>query len=103
MNFRNNIFLLSLLIFIAGCGGGKGNDSVVIHPGNSQLKLGMQEVHFSQRLEVEAWGFADINEAKALFDYMDDLKISTFRYTIFWTSAELYSKNNFVWTDMMSL
>ncbi len=98
MNFKNAIFLLLMFLCVWGCAGDENNDSTVNQAADLRLKLGMQEVHFSQRSEVEGWGFADINQAKALFDLMDDLKISRFRYTIFWTSAEIDAKNNFVWT-----
>ncbi|PKL18253.1 MAG: hypothetical protein CVV49_06620 [Spirochaetae bacterium HGW-Spirochaetae-5] len=98
MKLKIIILFLLLLIFIGGCGGETGGDSGENPVSDTRLKLGMQEVHFSMISAVNAWGFADLDEAKVLFDYMDDLKISTFRYTIFWTSAELYSKNNFVWT-----
>ncbi len=101
MKLKFVISLLLLLIFIGGCGDDKDKkeDKTTEPPTTgTSLKLGMQEVHFSMISEVNSWGFADLDEAKELFDYMDDLKISIFRYTIFWTSAELYTKNNFVWT-----
>lgn len=98
MNFKKIISLLMLFLLIGGCGDSKKNDSADGSENNLQLKLGIQEVHFSQISEVEGWGFADINEAKVLFDLMDDLKISRFRYTMFWSSTELYVKNSFPWT-----
>ncbi len=97
MNIKIFIPCLFVLILLAGCGGDTQKEDNPLS--GTQLKLGMQEVHFSQISAVEGWGFADLDEAKELFDYMDDLKISTFRYTIFWTSAELYEKDNFVWTQ----
>ncbi len=97
MNFKITGSLLLLILFMGGCGDDRKKDPAAGNDANLQLKLGIQEVHFSQISEVEGWGFADIDQAKSLFDYMDDLRISRFRYTIFWTSAELYEKNNFVW------
>ncbi|HQO01387.1 MAG TPA: hypothetical protein PLI62_03880 [Spirochaetota bacterium] len=95
MNFRAAMPFLLFLLFFAGFNCSKDNDSesnVV----RSQLKLGMQEVYFSQPSEALSWTFPDIDAAKLLFDYMDDLKISRFRYTIFWTSVER-SLGNFEW------
>jgi hypothetical protein len=93
------VVLIALLWACTGCSKDKTNPSATASASSGrQLKIGMQEVHFSQISAVEGWGFADINQAKTLFAYMDDLKVSRFRYTIFWTSAELYAKNNFVWT-----
>lgn len=88
MKLKFIISLLLLLIFIGGCGDEKEKKSETTPTTGASLKLGMQEVHFSMISEVNGWGFANLDEAKELFDYMDDLKISTFRYTIFWTSVE---------------
>jgi hypothetical protein len=88
------LFLIFLLFFAEfGCTKNNDSESEAVR---SQLKLGMQEVYFSQPSEALGWAFPDIGAAKILFDYMDDLKISRFRYTIFWTSVER-SIGNFEW------
>jgi len=97
MNLRAAIPFLIFLLCFAGFDCVKNNDSESGAAG-SRLKLGMQEVYFSQQSEVLGWAFPDISAAKILFDYMDDLKISRFRYTIFWTSVESGATGNFDWT-----
>ncbi len=56
--------------------------------GSSGVKLGMQEAYFSLQSGGDSWNFPNLDAAKRMFDYMDDLKIKRFRYTIFWVAAE---------------
>lgn len=90
------IIIFAVFISIAGCGdsgdGNSSNSSKISH------KFGIQEAHYSLWDAEPFYECGTVDQAKAMFDNIDELSVKNFRYTIFWSLVERNHDGVYDWS-----
>lgn len=90
------IIIFAVFISIAGCGdSGDGNSS---NSSKTSHKFGIQEAHYSLWDTGSVYESGTVEQAKAMFDNIDDLNAKNFRYTVFWSLVERNADGVYDWS-----